>query len=73
MNLTRRTREMDHGKVVTSHELDRHALPCGRGLLVSFPGDRAGRASVEHLARTGLAGCHFGVCDASKSQGSDEG
>lgn len=65
--------KMDHSEVVTSHELDVHALPCRRRVLVSIPGDGTGRASVEHLARAGLTGSHFSLCDASESECGDEG
>lgn len=60
--------DVNHVKVVASHELNGHVFPDGIRVPVTIPRDRASLASGIARARTGLAGCNFGADERGSSK-----
>jgi hypothetical protein len=62
------TGQVNHVKVVSSHELDGHVLPDSVRILVTIPRDRASLASGVAGAWAGFTGCNFCADDRRSSE-----
>jgi len=58
------SRDVDHTKVASRHELDSHVLPDSRRVCVSQPCCVTGASGIEDVSGTGLTWGH--VCDDNK-------
>jgi hypothetical protein len=64
------TGKMDHAKVATRHELDRHILPCRCRILIACPRDSAITTCIENIAWARSVGRH--LCTRREEEGGQD-